>query len=108
MNKLSSLYTDLDRAITRWMGRNGVTLLRVSLGVVFLWFGVLKFFPSIPLPQSEELGARVLHRLSFGLISDPVGIGILGVLETMIGLGLLAGRFLRTVLFLLIVQMIGT
>lgn len=108
MNRLQTLYTDADRAITRWMGRNGVTLLRISLGLIFLWFGLLKFFPSIPLPESEQLGAQVLQRFSFGLISPPGGTRVLGALETVIGLGLLAGRFLRTVLFLLFGQMIGT
>jgi hypothetical protein len=34
-----------DLAITEWMARYGLALLRLSLGVVFLWFGVLKFFP---------------------------------------------------------------
>ena len=38
---------ELDRAITAWMARYGTLLLRVSLGVVFLWFGVLKFFPGM-------------------------------------------------------------
>jgi len=36
----------VDIRITRWMARNGPALLRVSLGVVFFWFGVLKFFPA--------------------------------------------------------------
>jgi hypothetical protein len=33
-----------DSAITEWMARHGPVLLRVSLGIVFLWFGILKFF----------------------------------------------------------------
>lgn len=36
-----------DLAITGWMARYGITLLRVSLGIVFLWFGWLKFFPQM-------------------------------------------------------------
>ena len=35
----------LDARVTTWMARHGITMLRVSLGVVFLWFGALKFFP---------------------------------------------------------------
>jgi hypothetical protein len=41
------------------MARHGITLLRVSLGVVFfLWFGVLKFFPG--LSPAQSLAARTI------------------------------------------------
>lgn len=102
------LFHTADHAITRWMARHGVLLLRVSLGVVFLWFGALKFFPALPLPQSEELGVRILGRLSFGLLAPAAAQALLAALECAIGLGLLAGRFLRTVIFLLVAQMVGT
>ena len=29
------------------MARYGVVTLRVTLGIVFLWFGMLKFFPGL-------------------------------------------------------------
>ena len=35
----------LDRRITEVMADHGLTLLRLALGIVFLWFGALKFFP---------------------------------------------------------------
>jgi hypothetical protein len=31
----------LDRRVTEWMADHGLTLLRVALGIVFLWFGTL-------------------------------------------------------------------
>ena len=34
-------YTQLDKRVTGWMARHGVTLLRVGLGAVFLLFGGL-------------------------------------------------------------------
>jgi uncharacterized membrane protein YkgB len=48
------------------MARHGITLLRVSLGVVFLWFGVLKFFPG--LSPAQSLAARTIHTLTFGMV----------------------------------------
>lgn len=108
MNRWRESFNRTDRAITRWMARHGVTLLRLSLGVVFLWFGALKFIPSLPLPESEELGVRILGQCSFGLLTPPYAQALLAALECAIGLGLLAGRFLRTVIFLLVAQMIGT
>ena len=34
----------MDIAITAWMSKYGLILLRISIGIIFLWFGVLKFF----------------------------------------------------------------
>ena len=42
--KLSRRLQSIDSAITGWMARFGPELLRISLGIVFLWFGALKFF----------------------------------------------------------------
>jgi uncharacterized membrane protein YkgB len=108
MNHWRETFNRTDSAITHWMARNGVTLLRLSVGIIFLWFGLLKFFPTLPLPQSEELGVRIMGKLSFGMVTPAVAQALLATLECLIGLGLLAGRFLRTVIFLLVAQMIGT
>jgi uncharacterized membrane protein YkgB len=48
----------MDHHITEWMARHGITLLRVSLGVVFFWFGALKFFPDHSPAQNMALGQR--------------------------------------------------
>jgi uncharacterized membrane protein YkgB len=96
----------VDRRITAWMARHGLRLLRISLGIVFLWFGALKFFPG--LSPAQELATRTIQVLSFGRISPDLSIQILAVWETLIGLGLILGVFLRATLLLLFVQMLGT
>lgn len=96
----------IDRRITQWMARHGVTLTRLALGVVFLWFGALKFIPGWS--PAEDLATRTLARLSFGAISRPAALALLAGWEVLIGLGLLSGKFLRVTLLLLGVQMIGT
>jgi uncharacterized membrane protein YphA (DoxX/SURF4 family) len=88
------------------MARHGVVLLRGSLGVVFVWFGILKFFPG--LSPAQELAARTIARLTFGLVPASVGLPVLAAWECAIGLGLLTGLFLRATLLLLVVQMMGT
>lgn len=95
-----------DRAITRWMARFGIPLLRLSLGIVFLWFGALKFFPE--LSPAQELATRTLRILSFGLLPDPAAMPLLATWECVIGLGLVVGRGLRATLLLLYLQMLGT
>ncbi len=106
MNGLLTSFDRIDKAITTWMARYGLLLLRLSLGVVFLWFGFLKFFPG--LSPAQELATRTIETLTFGLITPDVSIYILAVWECLIGLGLLIGRFMRLTLLLLFVQMLGT
>jgi uncharacterized membrane protein YphA (DoxX/SURF4 family) len=96
----------LDTRITDWMARWGVFLLRVSLGIVFLWFGVLKFFPG--LSPAQDLATRTIGALSLGLISPSLALLILAAWETLIGLGLISGVFMRLTLLLLFLQMLGT
>lgn len=96
----------IDRRITGWMARYGIPLLRVSMGVVFFWFGVLKFFPG--LSPAQDLAARTVEKLTFDLLSPQSALPILATWECLIGLGLISGIFMRTTLFLLFVQMLGT
>jgi uncharacterized membrane protein YkgB len=103
---VSGLYRRVDYAITVWMARNGVRLLRISLGIIFFWFGALKFFPG--LSPATELATRTIDVLTFGRIPSNVAINILAAWETLIGIGLLTGIAMRATLALLFVQMVGT
>lgn len=96
----------IDRAVTDFLARLGIPILRVAIGIVFLWFGLLKFFPS--LSPAEELAGRTIEVLTLGAVKPAVSLPVLAAWETVIGLGLISGRFLRAVLFLLAVQMVGT
>ncbi len=88
------------------MAEHGLTLLRLALGAVFFWFGVLKFFPGAS--PAEELAGRTIETLTFGAISQDAALMILAVWEVAIGIGLFLGRWMRAVLLLLFVQMLGT
>ena len=106
MQNLASLYDRVDLWITTTMAQYGVFLLRLTLGIVFFWFGVLKFFPG--LSPAQDLAIRTISVLSFELIPPSTSILILAIWECLIGIGLISGRFLRATLLLLFVQMIGT
>jgi uncharacterized membrane protein YkgB len=96
----------VDARITTWMARRGVVLTRVALGLVFLWFGAIKLVPGWS--PAEDLAARTIDRLTLGMVEPAVGLPVLAVWESLIGLGLLSGRFLRVTLLLLFLQMPGT
>jgi uncharacterized membrane protein YphA (DoxX/SURF4 family) len=92
--------------ITQWMARYGVLLLRISVGIVFFWFGILKFFPN--LSPAQDLATRTIEALTFGLVPPMISLPVLATWEVLIGLGLITGKFMRGTLFLLGTQMLGT
>lgn len=98
---LNDLYEKIDWSITQWMARYGLTLLRIGLGVIFLWFGALKLVPGLS-------PAEALVRNTIYFIDPDIFQPILAVWEMLIGLGLLTGKYLRLTLLLLFAQMPGT
>jgi uncharacterized membrane protein YkgB len=97
----------VDLKIVNWMARYGLMLLRISLGIVFLWFGVLKFFPN--LSPAQDLATRTISVLTFNTVTPDISLPLLAAWESLIGMGLLiGGNGLRITLLLLYVQMIGT
>jgi uncharacterized membrane protein YkgB len=96
----------IDRRVTDFLARWGVRVVRLSLGLVFVWFGALKFVPG--LSPAEDLAARTITQLSGGLIGPALSLPLLATWECLIGVGLMTGRFLRATLLLMGLQMIGT
>jgi len=96
----------LDVRITSTLARVGVPVVRVALGIVFLWFGILKFFPGVS--PAETLAARTIEELTFGAVQPEASLPVLAAWESAIGIGLILNRWMRGVLFLLAVQMAGT
>lgn len=96
----------VDRRVTTWLARYSIPLLRIGLGVVFLWFGLLKFIPGAS--PVQDLAVRTIAVLTFGLIPPQLSLWVLATWECLIGLGLLSRRMLRTTVIALLLQMAGT
>ncbi|MGI8520187.1 MAG: DoxX family membrane protein [Actinomycetota bacterium] len=90
----------IDTRILALLERFAPPLLRLSLGIVFVWFGILKITGQTP------VGEMVADTV-FWLNPDWF-VPLLGVFETLVGVGLLLGRGLRLVLALFVLQMMGT
>lgn len=99
-------FKKVDPLITGWMNRHGLLLLRISVGVVFVWFGILKFFPNVS--AAEDLAIRTISVLTFGMVPNILIINGLALWEVIIGVGLISGKFMRETLLLLFLQMLGT
>ena len=83
-----------------FMASTGITLLRVCLGIVFVWFGALKVTDHSPV---EALVMQTVPWIDPSLLLPG-----LGAWEILVGLGLLTRVALRTTLFLFWLQMTGT
>ncbi|MBP6469010.1 MAG: DoxX family membrane protein [Chloroflexi bacterium] len=94
-------FDTIDRAITYWMARYGMVIMRVGLGIIFFWFGALKLVPG--LSPAEDLVRNTIY-----FIDPDIFLPILAVWEMAIGIGLIFGLFMRLTLLLLFLQMPGT
>ena len=95
-----ALVADLERRAVDVLRRVGLTLLRISLGVVFVWFGALKVANVTP------VGELVAGTLPF---VDPAWfVPFLGGVEVALGLGLLLGRAITVVSAVLVGHLCGT
>lgn len=90
----------LDARIAGWMRRNGPWLARVSLAIVFVWFGILK---PLGLSTANDLVRRTVYWV------DPDWfIPFLGWWEVAIGICMLIRPLIRVAILLLLLQMPGT
>lgn len=92
-----------DRAVSAFMRRWGILALRVSLGVVFIWFGILK---PLGLSPAEPLVLATVDWMP--LFEAQTWVAIIGWWEVLIGVAFLFRRTLRVAIALLALQMAGT
>lgn len=96
----------IENNFLNWSAENGITLMRISIGIVFFWFGFQKFFPGIS--SAEDIATRTIETMTFGLIAPGLSMFLLALWECLIGLGFLSGKFMRATIILLFFQMTGT
>jgi uncharacterized membrane protein YphA (DoxX/SURF4 family) len=73
---------------------NKLKYLALSFGLIYVWFGILKFFPN--LSPAEDLASQTVDVITFHLIPSNVGYFLLALLEVVIGVGLIIG-YKRTI-----------
>ncbi len=90
----------IDRRIAGFMDKYGRLFLRISLAIIFIWFGALKFLGMSP---AEELVRRTVY-----WFQPEIFVPVLGWWEVAIGIGLLIRPLIRVSILLLFLQMPGT
>lgn len=89
-----------EERVTRFTRDAGIPLLRIGLGVVYLWFGVLKLFPGGS--PAQDLVERTVSALTFGIITGDLARLSAAITEIGIALVLLSFRAPRWCAVLLI------
>lgn len=100
VERFRELVDSLDETAIQLTSRYGALLLRLSLGLTFVWFGALKVVESSPV---GDLVANTVY-----WFRPEVFVPLLGYWEIVVGLGLLTGKALRTTLVFFLLQMAGT
>jgi uncharacterized membrane protein YphA (DoxX/SURF4 family) len=89
-----------------WVCRNCFRFLRISMGIIYLWFGALKYFPQ--LSPADQLAKDTIELITFGLIPQHVSILMLAFWETVLGVMLLIGWWRNYVYYALMLHITCT
>jgi len=81
-------------------------ILAITLGLVYLWFGGLKFFSH--LSPAEDLAKNTIDVLTFGFIPSNISIILLAIWETVIGVFLILNIFRKPIIIVALVHLIFT
>ena len=98
--KLRNFFDAIDPQISDWMNRHGHLFLRNSMGIIFVWFGLLKVFGQSP---ANNMVARTVY-----WFNPDIFIPILGWWEVAIGVLFVFQRTIRVAILLLFLQIGGT
>ena len=100
-DSINKLLEDLDATAIKFMDKFGVTLLRYSLGIIYIWFGGLKV---VELSPAQELVENTVYWFE----NPKTFVPILGIWEVVISITMCIKPLIRVSIFLLFVQMPGT
>jgi uncharacterized membrane protein YkgB len=96
-------FNEIDRKISKFMEQWGVLAVRISFGIIFIWFGILK---PIGISSAEPLVIATVPWLP--LFEGEVWVKIIGWWEVLIGIAFLFRKTIRIAIALLALQMVGT
>ena len=86
--------------------RRKLTLLTISIGLLYFYFGILKFFPN--LSPAEEIGCVTVCKLCLGLLPPKICLFSLATLEVLIGFCLMTRKFLKLTIIIAISHLVMT
>jgi uncharacterized membrane protein YphA (DoxX/SURF4 family) len=106
MEKVLSHMRLVEMKLVEWAEVNSFRLLRLSIGIIYIMYGVLKFFPNHS--PAEQLAVDTIQKLSMNLFSGSPALLSLALIETLIGLCLIFHYRLKWIIGLAVGHMLGT
>ena len=85
---------------------NKESILRYSIALIFVLFGILKFFPQ--LSPAEVIGCETVDKLTLSLLPKQTCLLLLAIFEVGIGLLLIFKKYMRAAITLAIVHLVLT
>ncbi|MCV9385537.1 doxx family protein [Reichenbachiella ulvae] len=86
--------------------RFGLLFMQWAIGLIYIWFGMLKFFPG--LSPAEILAANTLDTLAMGLVSKDLLLRGLAIFEVLLGVLLITRIKSKLIIAALLMHMFGT
>jgi uncharacterized membrane protein YkgB len=107
MTALGHRLIAIENVVHRLLVRHSVSALRLSVGAIFLAFGVLKYFPGVS--PAERLATDTTNVLFLGLVPPGIAILIVASMECFIGVCFLigTGAVMRVAIWVLAAQFVG-
>ena len=96
-------FDEIDRRISTFMRQWGILAVRISFGIIFIWFGILK---PLGISSAEPLVLATVPWLP--VFDGGTWVSIIGWWEVAIGIAFLFRRTIRVAVALLALQMVGT
>ena len=81
-------------------------VIAITVGLVYIWFGILKFFPQ--LSPAEELAKGTINALTIGLVSSNISYLVLAIWEVSVGILLILNFYRRAAILLALVHLVFT
>jgi uncharacterized membrane protein YphA (DoxX/SURF4 family) len=100
---MKEVFNKLDIRFINIMKRTSIPSIRLSFGVIFIWFGILK---PLGLSSAEGLLKATVIWLPFG--TPEMWLIIIGFWEVVIGVFFFFKKTTRIAIILLLLQMVGT
>ncbi|WP_420388443.1 doxx family protein [Roseivirga sp.] len=94
------------RVISFFIERHQFRILRICIGILFLWFGALKFFPG--LSPAESLATQTIQIMTFNLMPQGMIMPSLALMEVGLGLLLVFSREFKLTFWILFFHMCCT
>jgi len=96
----------MKRSVRLFLLKYQFRLLRNSIGILFIWFGILKFFPGVS--PAEDLATETIRILSFDLLQKNLSLPLLAIIEVGLGVLLVFTKEYKATFWLLIFHMACT